>query len=181
MLTYEDYDRFFYDKAEWHPEVGRVAPSTREKQRQIVFKAMREAGLLSVEGPHSTPIAVSRGRSSGSFKTRLRTCFSSLPLMTKSEIGQPCMLNAEELTPTQRYEHLLKVVRSERFLKMQGLGNEVPFFICPYPPQDAVEMGKTVQQLARRLQQDGIRILQIDLYDLSYRSLQARGIWDRVI
>ena len=50
VLTYEDYDRFFHDKAEWHPEVEQVAPSTQGKQRQVVFKTMREAGLLSVEG-----------------------------------------------------------------------------------------------------------------------------------
>ena len=46
-LTYEAYDIFFNDKAEWHPEVERSAPSTRYKQRQIVFKTMREAELLT--------------------------------------------------------------------------------------------------------------------------------------
>ncbi len=40
----------------------------------------------------------------------------------------------ETLTSQQRFQHLFTVVSSERFLKMQGLGNEVPFFICPYPP-----------------------------------------------
>ena len=46
-LTYEAYDIFFNDKAEWHPEVERVAPSTRQKQRQIVFKTMREAEIIT--------------------------------------------------------------------------------------------------------------------------------------
>jgi hypothetical protein len=46
-LTYDDYDIFFNGKAEWHPEVARVGPATRGKQRQIVFKMMREAELLS--------------------------------------------------------------------------------------------------------------------------------------
>lgn len=48
-LTYEDYDIFFNNKAEWHPEVARVATSTRKKQRQVVFKIMHEAELLSAE------------------------------------------------------------------------------------------------------------------------------------
>lgn len=91
------------------------------------------------------------------------------------------MLTVEELTPAQRYEHLHKVISSERFLKMQGLGNEVPFFICPYPPQDAVEMARTIRQLARKLNQDGIRILEIDLYDLCVELLQRRGIWERIL
>jgi hypothetical protein len=46
-LTHEAYDIFFNDKAEWHPEVERVAPSTRQKQRQIVFKTMREAEIIT--------------------------------------------------------------------------------------------------------------------------------------
>ena len=37
------------------------------------------------------------------------------------------------MTSRERSEHLFKVVTSERFLTKQGLGNEVPFFICPYP------------------------------------------------
>ena len=47
LLTYDEYDIFFNDKAEWHPEVEDVASSTREKQRQIIFKMLREAQLLS--------------------------------------------------------------------------------------------------------------------------------------
>lgn len=48
-LAYEEYDLFFHDKAEWHPEVEAVAESTRNKQRQVIFKMMREAELLSQE------------------------------------------------------------------------------------------------------------------------------------
>jgi len=46
-LSYDAYDIFFNNKAEWHAEVERSAPSTRKKQRQIVFKTMREAELLT--------------------------------------------------------------------------------------------------------------------------------------
>lgn len=46
-LTYEAYEIYFNHQAEWHPEVERVAQSTRYKQRQVVFKTMREAGLLN--------------------------------------------------------------------------------------------------------------------------------------
>ena len=48
-LGYDDYDIFFNNKAEWHPEVARVAESTRKKQRQVLFKMMREAELLTRE------------------------------------------------------------------------------------------------------------------------------------
>ncbi|HDQ70550.1 MAG TPA: DUF1819 family protein [Chloroflexi bacterium] len=46
-LSYDDYDVFFNDKAEWHPEVEGVAESTRKKLRQVLFKMMREANLLT--------------------------------------------------------------------------------------------------------------------------------------
>ncbi len=46
-VSYEDYDVFFNAKAEWHREVEGVMPSTRSKLRQIVFRMMREAELLS--------------------------------------------------------------------------------------------------------------------------------------
>ena len=42
--------------------------------------------------------------------------------------------------------HLLKLISSDRFLQKQGLGNEVPFFICPFPPQRALEMETTEEK-----------------------------------
>jgi hypothetical protein len=47
ILAREDYDAFFNAKAEWHPEVERVSMVTRGKQRQFVFKMLRDAELLS--------------------------------------------------------------------------------------------------------------------------------------
>ena len=49
-LSYDDYDIFFRNKAEWHPEVARVTETTRKKQRQFLFKILREAELLSDDG-----------------------------------------------------------------------------------------------------------------------------------
>ena len=48
-LSYDEYDIFFNNKAEWHPEVEEVADSTRSKQRQVIFKMLREAELLSAD------------------------------------------------------------------------------------------------------------------------------------
>jgi len=81
----------------------------------------------------------------------------------------------------QRYEHLLAVLSSDRFLQMEGLGNELPFFICPFPPADAVAMADTGGQLLRRLENLGIRVLKINLYDLTITLLQQRGIWEEVL
>ena len=78
----------------------------------------------------------------------------------------------------ERFDHLLKVVSSQRFLRMEGIGNEVPFFICDYNPSESVEMTKMQRQLANRLNQQCVQILEINLYDLSIAILKEGGDWD---
>ncbi|MCZ2207689.1 DUF1788 domain-containing protein [Cylindrospermopsis raciborskii] len=87
-----------------------------------------------------------------------------------------------ETQPLQeRFQHLLSVISGDRFLQKQGLGNEVPFFICPYRPEESVEMERIRQQLTKSLNQAGIRVLEINLYDLSIDLLQKRGVWDQIL
>lgn len=79
------------------------------------------------------------------------------------------------------YEHLFSTISSDRFLKMQGLGNEIPFFICAFKPERAEEMKSLYGQLINRLRNKGIQVLKIDLYDLSIELLKERGIWEQVL
>ena len=81
----------------------------------------------------------------------------------------------------ERLQHLFSVVSGQRFLNKQGLGNEVPFFICPYRPEEAVEMERLQRQLVNRLEQAGIRTLSINLYDLAVDILKERDIWEQVL
>jgi len=78
----------------------------------------------------------------------------------------------------ERFQHLLDLISSERFLKMQGLGNEVPFFICPYHPKDAVEMDRIQRQLVNQLAQKGVSVLHVNLYDLAVEILKENGDWE---
>ena len=91
------------------------------------------------------------------------------------------MIDLAERPIAERYEHLVTTITSDRFLGMQGLGNEVPFFICPFKPQEFDEMSKLYDQLGNTLANKGIQVLKINLYDLSIEILKDRGIWDRVI
>ena len=79
------------------------------------------------------------------------------------------------------FDHLFAIISSERFLKMEGLGNEVPFFICPFPPENAETMGKLGKNLIKQLALKGISVLKINLYDLSIELLQERGIWEQIL
>lgn len=47
-LTYEDFDSFFNRKSEWHLELDAISPATRSKLRQVLFKILHEADLLTV-------------------------------------------------------------------------------------------------------------------------------------
>ena len=87
-------------------------------------------------------------------------------------------------TPTsrkKRAEHLFKVITSKRFLNKQGLGNEIPFFICPYPAEEGLSMDEDRRDLITRITHAGIAVLDISLYDLSLSILEDRGILERIL
>ena len=81
----------------------------------------------------------------------------------------------------ERVEHLFKVVTSERFLTKQGLGNEVPFFICPYPADEGLSMVEDRIDLITRITHAGVAVLDISLFDLSLNILEDRGILDQIL
>ncbi len=81
----------------------------------------------------------------------------------------------------ESFEHLLTVLSGQRFLQKEGLGNEVPFFICPFDVSVSVDVTRLQKQLVNRLEQSGIRVLEINLYDLSIEILKDRGVWEQII
>lgn len=85
------------------------------------------------------------------------------------------------ITAKQRVEHLFKVVTSQRFLTKQGLGNEVPFFICPFPAEEGLSMNEDRRDLVTRITHAGVKVLDLSLYDLSLGILEERGILDQVL
>lgn len=84
-------------------------------------------------------------------------------------------------TRKERAEHLFKVVTSQRFLTKQGLGNEVPFFICPYPAEEGLSMIEDRSDLVTRIRHAGIDVLDLSLYDISLDILEERGILDQIL
>src|SRR5690606_38621030 len=95
--------------------------------------------------------------------------------------GCPMKSDLSNSPMLQRLQHLYSLISSQGFLNKQGLGNEVPFFICPFKPEESVEMERIQRQLAKRLEQAGVRVLEINLYDLSIEILKKRDIWNHII
>ncbi len=83
--------------------------------------------------------------------------------------------NAKELL-----DHLFNTISSKQFLSMQGLNNEVPFFICPYNSEQAVDMKRLYSQLCKKLDQKSIKVLEINLYDLCIEILSDRNLLHRI-
>ncbi len=88
---------------------------------------------------------------------------------------------SDVMSPKERSEHLFSVVTSERFLTKQGLGNEVPFFICPYPAQEGLSMVEDRKALVTRIEHAGVKVLDLSLYDLAFDILRDRGILDEIL
>lgn len=84
-------------------------------------------------------------------------------------------------TLPEQEEHLVAVLSGRRFLQMEGLGNEVPFFIYPHSPEDALAVAAAKKRVKNRLAGAGVTVFEINLYDLSVELLKERSVWDRVL
>ena len=95
-----------------------------------------------------------------------------------------------------RFEHLVSVIRGERFLQMRGLNNDLPFYICEFRANEAVDMERLRRQLINTLENTpvdclggrGVKVLDINLYDLCIQLLQIREgssessrLWDEIL
>ena len=88
------------------------------------------------------------------------------------------------MTPSElsrQEEHLFAVLSGSRFLRMEGLSNEVPFFIYPYDAEDALAIADSKKRIKRRLANNGIVVREVNLYDLTVEMLKERGDWDEVL
>ncbi|MDX9985531.1 DUF1788 domain-containing protein [Sphaerochaeta sp.] len=81
-----------------------------------------------------------------------------------------------------RFEHLVKTMSGKRFLAMEGVGNEVPFFICPFHPEETEAMYQAIDNLTIQLQHRGVQVVRINIYDLCIDLLKREeGLWEQVI
>ncbi len=83
---------------------------------------------------------------------------------------------------TKQEDHLFAVLGGKRFLQMEGLSNEVPFFIYPYPPEASLAVAQAKKRIKTKLStKHGITVREVNLYDLSVEILKASGDWAEVL
>jgi len=66
----------------------------------------------------------------------------------------------------QRFERTYQIISHPRFLSRHGLGNEVPFFIEAYDPQQEYEVVRQILALHQRLQTQGLSTVLLPIYDI---------------
>lgn len=62
-LPYDAFDRFFDEKTELDAALAKISPSTRAKLRQVLFRIMREAGIIDARKTIRTAYLSSRLKS----------------------------------------------------------------------------------------------------------------------
>ncbi|MBK8706785.1 MAG: DUF1788 domain-containing protein [Saprospiraceae bacterium] len=66
----------------------------------------------------------------------------------------------------KKYQDLFTVIQMPKFLHMEALGGEIPFFISTYNPEQELDIVKAIHGLKNKLEKIGIEVLELNLYDI---------------
>lgn len=67
----------------------------------------------------------------------------------------------------ETFDCAYRVLTSERFKKMEGLSNEVPFFVLRYKPDWEPSVDKELARLLRHLREERYRLADVDVFALA--------------
>ena len=75
---------------------------------------------------------------------------------------------------------MYKVISSKGFLSKESLGGEIPFFISAYEAEQELEVREAITMLERNLENNGITVLEINLFDITCEILNEKGGVERM-
>lgn len=78
---------------------------------------------------------------------------------------------------------ILPKITSEAFLRSEGLGNEIAFYIFDYPPEDELKVREHLRFLLTHIPQRkaGLRVKHINLFDFVLDYLKSRNLLDKAM
>ena len=79
------------------------------------------------------------------------------------------------------FEQIFSQVTTEKFLSMQALGGEEPFFIYSYDPSLQDLVSSETKRLTKKIIQKGHKVLVINLFELVIEMLKSRGMLEKVL
>ena len=80
----------------------------------------------------------------------------------------------------QRFDYLYNRMTDKHFLNRTHLGDELPFYICPYKPREKFMIIEDVQMLKKKLSRRQIKVLEFDLFDMTIDQCKTWGIWEQI-
>ncbi|MFW6250629.1 MAG: BREX protein BrxB domain-containing protein [Alkalispirochaetaceae bacterium] len=75
----------------------------------------------------------------------------------------------------KHFEQVYQIVSHPRFLARKGLGNEVPFFVDVYKPENEFAVKGQIHTLYQRLQSNGIETVALPMYEIVLEVLKNAG------
>ena len=80
----------------------------------------------------------------------------------------------------KKFDDLYNKLSSSWFIRKDGLGGEIPFFISPYNAEDELNITESIALLKKKLDTVGVPVLEINLYDLVCEILEEKGGMERM-
>ncbi|NJC28495.1 DUF1788 domain-containing protein [Neolewinella antarctica] len=70
-----------------------------------------------------------------------------------------------------KFRHAYEQIIQPRFLKMEAIGGEVPHYVLSYPPEREVELRQEISALTKKLRENGVRVLAVDVFALCHKMI----------
>ena len=80
----------------------------------------------------------------------------------------------------KKFDDLYNKLSSSWFIRKDGLGGEIPFFISPYNAEDEINIAESIALLKKKLDTVGVPVLEVNLYDLVCEILEEKGGMERM-
>ena len=75
-----------------------------------------------------------------------------------------------------KFKHIFKIASSDSFIQKKSLGGEIPFFISAYDATNELEIQKAIKGLKKKLQNNGRKVLDLNLYDIIIDIYQEKAM-----
>ena len=87
------------------------------------------------------------------------------------------------MTTIEKLNLIEERIKSPDFIKTLGLGNEIPFYIFDYNPQDEFQVREHIKMLKQKINNsnDDFKIKEIDLFEILIDCLKEKGDFERAI
>lgn len=87
--------------------------------------------------------------------------------------------NKQQKRLHNRLDEIQPKIESEDFLKNQGLGNEIGFYVFDYPPESEIEVREHLDYMSERLTKRGRIFKSINLFEAVIELLDSRNLTER--